>query len=452
MRRNIRIITLLFISINILTFAQVPKWAMTNSHKKYPSSKYLLGVGISNGKTEAIELARADVAKQIQVKIESELETIEQEISTGDRTKLSSEIISKTKSAVSETIAGIEIKETKFIKGKYYILAILNKQNYLAGIEQKMDDTVAETEKYIQNARKLAGNGNIFNALDSYISAQNIIPEFYVKRGLYTALTGRNYGGINTVSAAGILSEIRSVLSGIAIKIISGNNQSAPIGTSLKEPVIAKVFFMDNSGSEIGIKWYPVIIKYANGETISRLGSGEDGKIKVSVLATPTGASSQRGSVIFTLGLSNLPEMFRDDLSKIQTSIVYDVLTIDIAFSVRVVNSSGEPHQNLAERVSAWINENGFQTDQSANMIIAGKTSITNEKVISSPAGKQYFVEVETQLTLINTDSNKQLASVSAKGKGFAIGSKESAFEKACNNINVSKSKFAAFLQAAIQP
>jgi hypothetical protein len=438
-RRNIRIITFLFISINILTFAQVPKWATTNSHKKYPSSKYLLGVGISNGKTEAIELARADVAKQIQVKIESELETIEQEISTGDRTKLSSEIISKTKSAVSETITGIEIKETKFIKGKYYILAILNKQNYLAGLEQKMDNIVA-------------GNGNIFNALDSYISAQNIIPEFYVKRGLYTALTGRNYGGANTVSAAGILSEIRSVLSGIDIKIISGNSQSAPIGTSLKEPVIAKVFFVDNSGSEIGIKWYPVIIKYTNGETISRTGSGEDGKINVNIIATPTGASSQRGSVIFTLGLSNLPEIFRDDLSKIQTFIVYDVLTVDLAFSVHVENASGEPHQNLTERVSAWINENGFQTDHTANMIIAGKTSITNEKVISSPAGKQYFVEVEIQLNLINTDSNKQLASVSVKGKGLAIGSKESAFEKACNNINVSKSKFAAFLQAAIQP
>jgi len=450
-RRNIRIFTLFFIGINILAFAQVPKWATTNSHKKYPSSKYLLGVGISTGKTEAIELARADVAKQIQVKIESELETIEQEISSGDRTKLSSEIISKTKSAVSETIAGIEIKETKFIKGKYYILAILNKQNYLAGIEQEMNNIVTETEKYIQNARKLAGSGNIFNALDSYISAQNIIPEFYVKRGLYTALTGRNYGGANTVSAAGILSEIRLVLSGINMKIIGGNNQSAPIGTSLKEPVIAKVFFVNDSGSEIGIKWYPVIIKYANGETLSRLGSGEDGKINVNIIATPTGASPRQGSVIFTLGLSNLPEIFRADLSKIQTSIVYNILTTDIAFSVRIAGASGKPLQNLTERISAWINENGFQTDQSANMIIVGKTLITNEKVISSPAGNQYFVEVEIQLTLINTDSNKQLASVSAKGKGLAVGSKESAFEKACNNINVSKSKFAAFLQAAFE-
>ena len=449
MRRNIRIITLLFISINILTFAQVPKWATTNSHKNYPSSKYLLGVGISTGKTEAIELARADVAKQIQVKIESELETIEQEISTGDRTKLRSEIISKTKSAVSETIAGIEIKETRFIKGKYYILAILNKQNYLAGIEQEMDDTVAETEKYIQSARKLAGNGKIFNALDSYISAQNTIPEFYVKRGLYTALTGRNYGGTNTVSAADILSEIRSVLSGIDIKIISGNNQSALIGTSLKEPVVAKVFYIDNSGSEVGIKWYPVIIKYANGETISRMGSGEDGKIKVSVLATPTGASLHQGSVIFTLGLSNLPEMFRDDLSKIQTSVVYDILTTDITFSVRIAGASGEPHQILAQRVSAWINENGFKVDQSSQTIVSGTATTTNEKIINSPAGKQYFVDVELKLILIDTNTEKQLSSVTARGKGLAIGSKESAFEKACNNMNISKSKLAAFLQCA---
>lgn len=451
MRRNIWIFTLFFISINMLSFAQVPKWAMTNSHKKYPSSKYLLGVGISNGKTEAIELARADVAKQIQVKIESELETIEQEISSGDRTKLSSEIISKTKSAVSETIAGIEIKETKFIKGKYYILAILNKQNYLAEIEQKMDNIVAETEKYIQSARKLAGSGNIFNALDSYISAQNTIPEFYVKRGLYIALTGRNYGGTNTVSAADILSEIRSVLSGIDIKIISGNNQSALIGTFLGEPVVAKVFYIDNSGSEIGIKWYPVIIKYANGEILSKLGAGEDGKTGISVLATPTGASSKQGSLIFTLGLSNLPEIFRDDLSKIQMSVVYDILTADIAFSVRIASTSGELLQNLAERVSAWINENGFKVNPSSKIVVSGTAATTNEKIINSPAGKQYFVDVELNLILTDTDSEKQLSSVTASGRGLAIGSKESAFEQACNNMNVSKSKFAAFLQAAIQ-
>jgi len=105
---------------------------------------------IADDKTRAVELARADVAKQIRVKIESELETVEQEFSQDNSHSVQSEISSRTKSVVSETVAGIEIKETKKVRGTYYTLAVLNKQNYLAGLEKEMDDIFSATTQYIQ--------------------------------------------------------------------------------------------------------------------------------------------------------------------------------------------------------------------------------------------------------------------------------------------------------------
>ncbi|MDD5540670.1 MAG: LPP20 family lipoprotein, partial [Candidatus Marinimicrobia bacterium] len=103
-----KISLILIACLGSFAIAQVPDWYKTNQHKKYPASRYLLGVAVASDKTEAIELARADVAKQIQVRIESELETVESEFREGDKNILKAETTSRTKSAVLETIAGIE--------------------------------------------------------------------------------------------------------------------------------------------------------------------------------------------------------------------------------------------------------------------------------------------------------------------------------------------------------
>ncbi len=438
--------------ISGFVLAQIPKWAQSNSHKKYPNSDYLLGVGIAEDKTKAVELARADVAKQIQVKIESELETMEQEIGSGDRSTIHSEVTSKTKSIVSETVAGIEIVESENIKGKHYVLAVLNKQNYLAGLQQEMDKIIAESNQYLQSARDLVQKGNLFNALDNYISAQKIVPDFYIKRGLYTALTGTVYGDQNTASVASILSEIRTILAAIDVKIISGNNQTSSLGVPLKEPVVARVFYKDSFGNDIGLKWYPVIVKYANGETINKLGSSDKGTLSVNIIATPTGGATGSGAVNFTLGLSNLPDIFRNDLSKIQATVNYSIVTADLSFSIEIKDINDNTNKNMGALVGGWVNNNGYRNDPTSNLKIQGTAILKSERIIDSPAGRQYFIELELPLSLNDTNANTQLASVVAKGNGMALGSRENAVQKACENISVTKSKFAAFLQTAIQP
>jgi hypothetical protein len=441
--------TILICMMSLGLPAQIPEWCKTNSHKKYPPSKYLLGIGISDDKTKAVELARADVAKQIQVKIESELEIIEEEISTGDQTAIKSDITSKTKSSVSETIAGIEIKEIKTVKGKYYALAVLNKQHFSAGLEQEMDDIISETAKFINAAREQAADGNIFNALDNYISAQNTIPEFFVKRALYSALAGKGYGNVSEYSPAGILAETRALLAGINIIVVSGDDQTARAGTTLKEPLVARVFYVDKNGHEVGVKWYPIIVKYLNGETISKISSTADGMVKTNVIATSTGADTQQGAVVFTLGLSNLPDVFRDDPSKTQAIFNYNIQASDLSFSIVIKNNTGDDLPELTDLVTTWINANGFNTDPSAPLIINGTVSVSKEKIVDSPAGKQYFVESEMLLTLTDKISQEQLAAIIASGKGLALGSRAAAFQKAVGKMKVSQDKFAAFLQAA---
>jgi len=428
-----------------VVFAQAPKWAETNSHKNYPPSKYLLGVGIADEKTRAVELARADVAKQIQVKIESELETMEKETASGLNRTFQSEITSRTKSVVSETVAGIEIKETKRVKKTYYALAVLNKQNYLRGLQQEMDDISSAADQYIQSARELIRRGDLFAALDNYIAAQDEIAGLYVKRSLYTALSSKNYS-IGALSPAEVQTEVRALLSGINLKITDGDNQTGQIGAQLKEPVSARIYYSGDDGQEYGLRQFPVIVKYGSGETIGKLNSDEKGAVSVTVVTSPD------GSVIFTPDFGKIPERFRGNIPKIHAMAHYNIQSSNVAVAVNILNISGQTDPALNKKVSGLINENGYKIDPSASLLIKGKTLISNKRVINSLAGKQYFIELELRLALINQDSGAQLAAVTGSGKGLAVGSRDAAVLKAAENIKFQKSKFAAFLQIANQP
>ncbi|MGC9363011.1 MAG: LPP20 family lipoprotein [Fidelibacterota bacterium] len=432
--------------IPALGFSQMPDWAKTNTHKKYPSSKYLLGVGISDDKTRAVELARADVAKQIQVKIESELETVEQEFGEDDRHMVTSEITSRTKTAVSETIAGIEIKEVQKKRGQYYALAVMNKANYLAGLEKSMTDISTAVHQYLQNARDLAAKGELTAALDKYLSAENEIPQYYVKSSLYTALTGKRYQDARVVSPAAIISEADELLSSLQITVVSGNNQHGKTGTPLNEPIRVRLSASDPSGRVVDIQNIPVTVKYSNGEKIGQFITDHDGTVSVTVLAAPG------GSVIFTPVFSNLPERYRDKTPKLNVSAEYRVITGDLSVALDIKNLQGKPDPAIDSIVKPLISENGATIDPSAAIIIRGQLAITGEKQIPSPAGKQYFIEVELPLELINKDNGVQLAAVSGHGKGLAVGARDQAVQKATENIRFSTSRFAAFLQAAIQP
>ncbi|HRD17636.1 MAG TPA: LPP20 family lipoprotein, partial [Candidatus Marinimicrobia bacterium] len=256
--------------------AQVPDWYKTNQHKKYPASRYFLGVAVADTKAEAIELARADVAKQIQVRIESELETIESEFREGDKNYLKAETTNRTKSIVAETVSGIEIAEVKEVKGKTYVLAVLNKEKYLSTLEIQMDEILMKSEQLIASARQMVADGRILNALNNFIDAQNTIPDFYTKSSLYTALSGRKYPNFNQFTGPGIVAEVREILAHIELKILSGNNQIAVAGQNLPTPIKVQVVYV-RDGEIIGVAGFPVIARYDGGEIITKIETDPNG-------------------------------------------------------------------------------------------------------------------------------------------------------------------------------
>jgi hypothetical protein len=427
---------------------KIPEWAETYKHKKYPQDIYILGVGISTDRIKAIELARADVAKQIQVKIESELETVESEIQKGKDVHFASEVKSKTKSTVEETIAGIEIAEIVKEKGQYYVLSVLNKQNYLSNLKNEMNQIFTQVDQLIESARKLIDEGKIFTAIDNYIDARNLMPELYTKNALYTALTGKNFPMFEKFTVSGITAEMRDVLSHIGIKEISGNNQLGKSGSPLPEPIKVKVFYLSQEG-EVGIDKFPLITKYSNGEIISKKETNFNGLAEFNIIAIPTDGIGKSGTVIVNLNLTRAPEVFKEALTKSRVYFNYNIETPELKFLIHITNGGKVNLQATEKKLETWINELGYPISEDAQFIVEGKLSISDKKEINIPAGKQYYAESNLDLRLINVSSGKIISSATGYGKGLAIGSAEAAIAKSIENLKISKEEFAKFLHSA---
>ncbi|MFH1214798.1 MAG: LPP20 family lipoprotein [Candidatus Neomarinimicrobiota bacterium] len=450
MQKNYSIKMMLILMGLILSSAgaQVPDWFKTNQHKKYPAARYFLGVAVATDKTEAIELARADVAKQIQVRIESELETVESEFKDNDKNFIKSETTSRTKSAVSETISGIEVAEVKEVKGKVYVLAVLNKEKYLSGLEVQMEDILTRSEQLVTAARGMVADGRILNALNNFIDAQNTIPDFYTKSALYTALSGRKYPNIDQFTGPGIVAEVREILAHIELQALAGNNQQAVTGKNLPGAIKVKVVYAKD-GQTIGVAGFPVVAKYASGDPIAKRETGADGMTEFMCVATPTDNLGKTGTIKIALELTKIPEQFRDAMTRSEVLINYTLIASNLAFAVDVRDKSGKPQTVITDELVRLIAENGYTHSANAPIIVQGTLVINSQKEIPSPAGTQYLVEAQLQLRLVERQGSAVLAALDVNAKGLDSQSAEGASAKAARNIKIPTNKFAAFLQSA---
>lgn len=435
----------------LAVYGQVPKWFQSTRHPDYPAERYLIGIGISESREAAVELARADVAKQIRVQIESELKTVESEFQGEHSDYLRSEVTSTTKSVVTETVAGIEIAIVEKVKNNNYALAVLNKHNFLSSLKTELQKIIKDTQNYMNAARSLAREGQILGSIDNYLDAQNTITLIYPKRALYTALSGETITLPAELYASAILSEIRKLLSRLQIEPVSGNGQTATPGRELNEPLVARVFYRTEENKAVGVYWYPVIVRYANGEVIKRFSSGNDGLVSINVIATPTGTTGESGSVDFEMGSQKLPDALRENLSATAATFKYFLETVTLTFAIEISTPSDEARQVISDQVTSWITGAGHAIQKGSRNSINCSLNIAKEKSINLPAGTQHYIESQLDMTLIDGSNGNKLASIRASGKGIALNNRDEAILNSCRKLNVSKGNFSAFLQKAAQ-
>jgi len=171
-----------------------PEWFQTGKHPEYSESFFMLGVGVSTTKgdpdravKEADDMARAEIAKQIQVNIEQSFDSEVSEKIVGRNEKEFREYLSQsklhTKSWVGMELSGVEIvkrwNDPK--RDVYYSLAALDRRKAAAGLKTEITRLTKAVSSYQAMAEKSSLAGDYEVALRRLSTARQMAAEAEVK-------------------------------------------------------------------------------------------------------------------------------------------------------------------------------------------------------------------------------------------------------------------------------
>jgi hypothetical protein len=432
----------ILVSLTLL-IADIPEWAISGEHKKYSSAQYFLGVGSAPEREQAVERARANLIKQINVKIESEFTTEEREVLKNEEIESSSKTIARTKSIVDATVSGIEIAEVEQHKDNFYVLVILHKDNYFQTLKNEIDKIVMDSRQLIENARKNRSEGRIFNALDNYQKAQQLISDYIPKNNLLVSLSGRGYKQDQLMSETAIENEMSNIISNIDLKLLSGANQTAVSGQYLPRTINARVIYKLDT-VVTGVDNYPVIVKYADGEIISEKRSNNEGIVNFRIKAISTGMTAHQGTVILMLDPQLLPAKMQDLLNRSKVEVNYKIETPDLEFALELENNPN--YQHIWNKVENIITSSGYNINDKASLKIQIDHEVLDDRQVKSPFGTQHLVEIGVNFRMISENKNEKLGTYSIDGRGLSKNSKEDAIKVALQRIKIKKEDFISFL------
>jgi len=291
-RKIIRKILPLSLIIFSLAFAKIPKWYTKTELPGYTLDFYITGTGSGASYDEAITKAQATIASQLRVTIKSELTSIEKEINEDDRISYMNLFESTSNSIVNEKVEGIEIIKKDKSEGVHYVFAVLSKEKFSAGLKAELDNLWSQIVSLTSNARELKRQGKIFASLENYTDTQELITPFYTKKAFYDAIAYSPYIIAESISLGDLNSEIRGILAGVQVTLISGDNQTGTVGKPLPEPIIFQVNYRLGAPEDITpIPNMPLIIKYGDGNLVEKLTTDQYGKASCYVTTYSSGTS-----------------------------------------------------------------------------------------------------------------------------------------------------------------
>ncbi len=439
------LLTILFSSY---VFSQ-PNWYKTQTHPKYPKEFYILGIGAAVGE-DARETAKqnaiADVASQIKVQVQSEITSLEKERIINKESDYYSEFQQKSKTIVDEILTGCEIVEMDFDKKAktWYALAVLDKQRYLASLEDEIENAWMQIKKLYEDAQSFIGAGKVLQAIQNLKDAQQKIYDIYSKQVFYNALSKIPYKPDVDLTASGIESEIRDLISRIKIEKVSGDNQVGRIGEELPEELVVKVFYQGNV--LVPIVNANVVFAYKTGEVIERTTTNEQGIASIKAIAM----GKRANQIIASFSIPGLPSEYARIISQIKAEFTYTT-SAEMTPSVTVSLKGAKEDKlifDVMKKLTQAIEKNGYKVEDEARFVVGGDIGSRVVSSVQGVGGMLYTVEAELNLFLKDLESGQIIGSMSVKSR--AVGKSErDAYEKALKGMKFSNKELVEMLSNA---
>jgi len=267
MKYLITFILLFFVPVAEATTA--PDWVLGKGHPKYNTVEYVIGIGHSDKSTvTASESARADLIKNIRVKVSSVLK----DYTSTDKSFTESSIVSESEFLLE----GSQVKDGWYDEKKdtFYSFVVI-KRSYVADTLMEMIGVlVSKNDLTLRQADTFFNDGNVLKALiyyyDGYVESSKITP--YIQ----------TYNSVLLSSNKMALGKDYSLLFKEKIQNIVDNITLNPVNQSMTDDIVdftVKVLYRKRP-IEFPVKFYSMRKHYTHKQLCKKEGCG----LKVNVL------------------------------------------------------------------------------------------------------------------------------------------------------------------------
>ncbi len=274
-RPRLSLLTSGWIFLFVSTSAAQPEWT---TQPPSGSARYLYGVGIAHAtgdkvydRQRADDVARTDIARQLQVTVTSRLTSTKVEDAELGYTHDTREVIV---SSVSLTLDGVAIKERYYDQkhNTYYALAQLHRQSAAERIGEKIQSAAQRAGGYLRQAEWLRTEETTYQAFLALLQAAEERAAVELDESIYRALAtnsvdalleAEGLGSLFSPSGTEIDRHIAEMVTSLAFSDIDGNRQTIDAGRAAY-PLSARLI-TGSSGGPVAVSGFPVQFVAATG-------------------------------------------------------------------------------------------------------------------------------------------------------------------------------------------
>ncbi len=288
-------------------FGQQPRWVTTKEDIRFPDESYMIGVGaapVSGNKSEAMrksgDEAFSDIAKQLRANISDVSASRTIEVSSGNgASDISSEVKADLRVSTDLTLGGLKVVDSYYDRDNHimYSLAILDRS--LVGSEMK-DKLNAYHEDYERFYSGISGGSRgVVDDIASISGAYRAASEYNSLLSIYNYIVaplasgGSGWSLPGSIATAYLDGKAQSLLGGISLRKVSGEEQEVKLNEVLK-PLVVKAVYTDSGGAVHPLQGLQVRFTFinGNGKISPTATTGDDGEAECQVYALSPYAST----------------------------------------------------------------------------------------------------------------------------------------------------------------
>nr|NIQ02370.1 hypothetical protein [Nitrospinaceae bacterium]NIS86789.1 hypothetical protein [Nitrospinaceae bacterium]NIT83623.1 hypothetical protein [Nitrospinaceae bacterium]NIU45826.1 hypothetical protein [Nitrospinaceae bacterium]NIU97982.1 hypothetical protein [Nitrospinaceae bacterium] len=239
-----------------------PGWVVGKAHPRYPSGRFLTGVGISGESAEhARDVALKNLAKNIKVDIDS----LSKDFISTEGVYAESAIQTR----VDAILEGVERKDGYFDKcrGQYYALVVMDRRLEAEKHRQQLKETENRLKNYMDAARQAEQSGNVVRALHQYLSGYEeslaLDPQINVLRVISKSRVAVS-PELEGLRAKAFESKIHSLVQNVKFAVAAGDGQKIKSMQIPGQPLAVKVY-LANGSQQVPVRGLPLTFKYEQG-------------------------------------------------------------------------------------------------------------------------------------------------------------------------------------------